>query len=91
MAALLPFIPFNPALETWDSYIIHFKCVLEADDFTNVADNQKRALFLNYCNMEIFEMTRALLATLSVQTVPWNTLQGKLWDHYAPRASHITH
>lgn len=70
MAALKPFTPYNSASETWDSYIVRFKCFLEANDFTGISDNRKRALFLSYCGLDIFETARALLAPVAIQTVP---------------------
>lgn len=77
MAALTPF-SLKPASEMWDSYIVQFKCVLKANNFTGILDNWKRALFLNYCGPDIFEMAIALFAPAAIQTVPWDTLQNRL-------------
>lgn len=91
MATVTLFTPYNSAAETWDSYIVCFECVLEANDFTEISDNRKRALFLNYCSPDIFETARALLAPQAIQTVPWDMLQNKLRHHYAPKPSRIAH
>ncbi|KAG8137290.1 hypothetical protein E2320_004538 [Naja naja] len=91
MAALLPFAPYNPASEMWDSYLARFDCFLEANDFAEITDNRKRALFLNFCSPEIFEMPRALLAEMAIQSGPWDMLQSKLQTHYVPKPSQIAH
>ncbi|KAG8139464.1 hypothetical protein E2320_002230, partial [Naja naja] len=54
------------------------------NDFTNITNNWKWALFLSCCGTKIFKMARALLASQSVQAELWDTLQEKLWDHYTP-------
>ncbi|KAG8138979.1 hypothetical protein E2320_001752 [Naja naja] len=87
MAALLP---FAPASETWNSYFAHFDCFLKANDFAEITDNRKRALFLNFCSPDIFEIARALLAALAVQSVPWDMLQSRVRTQYAPKPSQIT-
>ena len=89
MAALLPFAPYNPASETWDSYLARFDCFLEANDFAEITDNRKRALFLNFCGPEIFETAKALLAPIAIQSAKWDELQSKLQNHYAPKPSRI--
>lgn len=53
MAVLPQFTLFNPTSETWESYIVWFECILEANNLTNITDNWKQALFLSYCGTEI--------------------------------------
>ncbi|KAG8139574.1 hypothetical protein E2320_002339 [Naja naja] len=36
MAVLPQFTPFNHTSKTWDSYIVQFECILEANDFMNI-------------------------------------------------------
>lgn len=64
MADLKTFAPFNPATETWESYIERFECFLEANNFADLPSNRKRVYFLNFCGTEMFETARALLAPL---------------------------
>lgn len=89
MATLKTFTPFNSSTETWDSYIEHFECFLEANDYTEFSSNQKRVYFLNCCGTEMFETARVLLASLRVGAVPWETLLTKLKSHYTPMPSRI--
>ncbi|KAG8140250.1 hypothetical protein E2320_003034, partial [Naja naja] len=74
MANTQKFTLFDPELETWDSYLVQVSCNLEANDFTNITDNQKRAIFLSNCGRE---------------TVLWAALIQKLIQYYAPKPSCI--
>ncbi|CAI5762137.1 Hypothetical predicted protein [Podarcis lilfordi] len=73
MASLVPLPPFAPASESWDSYLARFDCYLQANELTAVSKERKRGLFLS----------------LSVQATPWDTIQEKLCNHYAPKPSKI--
>ncbi|XP_060545241.1 uncharacterized protein K02A2.6-like [Pantherophis guttatus] len=79
----------DEASETWDAYIERFECFLQANDYTDFSNDRKRAHFLNACGPQIFATARALVAPLSVSTVPWPTLLAKLKGHYAPAPSRI--
>lgn len=39
----------------------------------------------------MFETTRALLTPVTVQSMPWEMLEGKLRSHYMPMPSQIAH
>lgn len=84
------FAPYEPASETWDMYVEHFDCFLQANDFTELSSNRKRAHFLNACGLQIFAMAKALAAPQTVSTVPWAILMGKLKAHYVPASSHMS-
>ncbi|KAG8130094.1 hypothetical protein E2320_016666 [Naja naja] len=89
MANTQKFTPFDPELESWDSYLVQFDCNLEANELTSITDNQKRAIFLSNCGREVFEMAHAIIAPDPLQTVPWAMLIQKLTQHYAPKPSCI--
>ncbi|CAI5769061.1 Hypothetical predicted protein, partial [Podarcis lilfordi] len=82
MASLVPLPPFAPASESWDSYLTRFDCFLQAKELTKVSQEHKRGLFLSLCGPEVFEMA-------PVQATPWDTIQEKLRNHYAPKLSKI--
>uniref|UniRef100_A0A670I4V1 Gypsy retrotransposon integrase-like protein 1 n=1 Tax=Podarcis muralis TaxID=64176 RepID=A0A670I4V1_PODMU len=89
MASLVPLPPFAPASESWDSYLARFDCYLQANELTAVSKDRKRGLFLSLCGPEVFETARALVAPEAVQATPWDTIQEKLRNHYAPKPSKI--
>ncbi|CAI5797239.1 Hypothetical predicted protein, partial [Podarcis lilfordi] len=89
MASLVPLPPFAPASESWDSYLARFDCYLQANELTAVSQERKRGLFLSLCGPEVFETARALVAPEAVQATPWDTIQEKLCNHYAPKQSKI--
>ncbi|CAI5795021.1 Hypothetical predicted protein [Podarcis lilfordi] len=89
MASLVPLPPFAPASESWDSYLTWFDCCLQANKLTSVSNERKRGLFLSLCGPEVFETARALVAPEAVQATPWDTIQEKLRNHYAPKPSKI--
>ncbi|CAI5785653.1 Hypothetical predicted protein [Podarcis lilfordi] len=78
MASLVPLPPFAPASESWDSYLARFGCYLQANELTR-----------GLCGLEVFATARALVAPLAVQAAPWDTIQEKLRNHYAPKPSKI--
>ncbi|CAI5795812.1 Hypothetical predicted protein [Podarcis lilfordi] len=89
MASLVPLPPFAPASESWDSYLAQFDCYLQANKLTEVSKERKRGLFLSLWGLEVFETAQALVAPLAVQAEPWDTIQEKLRNHYAPKPSKI--
>ncbi|CAI5779509.1 XP_034969502.1LOW QUALITY PROTEIN: uncharacterized protein K02A2.6-like [Podarcis lilfordi] len=80
---------FAPASESWDSYLARFDCYLQANELTEVSQEQKRGLFLSLCRPEVFETARALLSPEAIQAAQWDTIQEKLRNHYAPKPSKI--
>ncbi|CAI5780741.1 Hypothetical predicted protein [Podarcis lilfordi] len=89
MASLVPLPPFAPASESWDSYLARFDCYLQANELTQVSQERKQGLFLSLCGPEVFETARALVAPEAVQATPWDTIQERLRNHYAPKPSKI--
>lgn len=86
---LTTFAPFNPAAETWDLYIMHFDFFLEANDYIEPSSNHKKPFFLSFCGAEMSKTVRALLAPLTIQSVPWETMLVKLQNHYVSLHSRI--
>ncbi|KAG8140747.1 hypothetical protein E2320_003397 [Naja naja] len=80
------FTSYNPASETWDSYITCLECFLEANDFAGILSNRKKAYFLSFCGPDIFETVRAVLAPRTVQFV---SLQHTLRNHCAAKPLRI--
>ncbi|CAI5768341.1 Hypothetical predicted protein [Podarcis lilfordi] len=89
MASLVPLPPFAPASESWDCYLARFDCYLQANELTKGSVEQMRGLFLSLCGPEVFTTARALVVPLAVQAAPWDTIQEKLRNHYAPKPSKI--
>ncbi|KAG8137823.1 hypothetical protein E2320_003770 [Naja naja] len=89
MANIRKFAPFDAKMETWDSYLVQFDCNLEANYFTNITNNRKRAIVLSNCGREVFEMAHTIITPDPLLTVPWTTLMEKQSQHYAPKPSCI--
>ncbi|KAG8137810.1 hypothetical protein E2320_003760 [Naja naja] len=82
MSAPPTFPPFHPATETWNSYINWFECVMDAADLTEIPANRKKAYFLSFCGVTVFNTATALLAPQSVKAMTWEELQEVLSNHY---------
>ncbi|CAI5786641.1 Hypothetical predicted protein [Podarcis lilfordi] len=89
MASLVPLPPFAPASESWDSYLACFDCYLQANERTEVSKERKWGLFLSLYGPDVFETARASVVPEAVQATPWDTIQEKLCNHYAPKLSKI--
>ncbi|CAI5796747.1 Hypothetical predicted protein [Podarcis lilfordi] len=89
MTSFVPLLPFAPASESWDSYLARFDCYPQANELTEVSQERKRGLFLSLCGPEVFEIAQALVGPVAVQAAPWDMIQEKLCNHYAPKPSKI--
>ncbi|XP_070587035.1 uncharacterized protein [Erythrolamprus reginae] len=75
---------FDPERSTWTAYMAKFEIFLEAAGLHTTEDSRKRALFLNYCGTNIFELAGTLTDPEPPNAVPWATLQAKLAAHFKP-------
>ncbi|XP_070599464.1 uncharacterized protein [Erythrolamprus reginae] len=75
---------FDPERSTWTAYMAKFDIFLEAAGMHDAEDSRKRALFLNYCGSQIFELAGTLTDPEPANSVPWDTLKEKLASHFKP-------
>uniref|UniRef100_A0A2D4I9Z4 Retrotransposon gag domain-containing protein n=1 Tax=Micrurus lemniscatus lemniscatus TaxID=129467 RepID=A0A2D4I9Z4_MICLE len=80
---------FQPATKKWMAYLNRFECVLDAANLDDIPSNRKKAYFLSFCGLAVFETETALLAPCTVKLVTWEELQEVLGKHYAPKPSRI--
>ncbi|XP_058034445.1 uncharacterized protein LOC131196030 [Ahaetulla prasina] len=83
------FLPFEPAAETWDSFLERFECFLHSQDYVDLPASRKRGYFLSLCGREVFATARVLAAPSLVFEMPWDVLLAKLRSHYSPTPSRI--
>ncbi|XP_070598257.1 uncharacterized protein [Erythrolamprus reginae] len=75
---------FDPEKSTWDAYLAKFDVFLEAAGMRDVIDDRKRAIFLNYCGAEMFDLAQTLTDPAPANSVSWDALKTKLSAHFKP-------
>ncbi|KAG8140464.1 hypothetical protein E2320_003139, partial [Naja naja] len=74
MSSAPSFPCFHPSSETWESYINHFDCFVDAADLSEISNHRKKAYFLSFCGAAVFDTATVLLAPQTVKAVFWEDL-----------------